>query len=85
MYQRKKNMKIQDLNKLGIKNNDDINSKFLSTDLEKLSVNCKIYKGDFYLDTFNYILISPSGIDCVTSTDFNYLYCIALLIFFCDE
>ena len=54
-------MKIKDLNKSDLGNNKDISLKFLSTDLEKLSFNCKIYKGDFYLDTFNYFPITKDN------------------------
>ena len=51
-------MQIKNLNKFDIENNENIDSKFLSTELEKISKNCKFYKGDFYLDSFNYFPIT---------------------------
>ena len=54
-------MGINNLNILDIENNEDINTKFLSTHLEKFSSNCKIYTGDFYLDSFNYFPITKDN------------------------
>ena len=47
-------MKIKNLNELSIVNDENINSKFLSIDLKKFALNCKIYKGDFFLDSLKY-------------------------------
>ena len=48
-----KNLKSIDINK-----NNKIKKKFLNADFKKLNLNCNIYKGSFYIDTFNYFLIS---------------------------
>ena len=54
-------MKIKNLNDLSIVNDENINSKFLSIDLKKFALNCKIYKGDFFLDSFNYFPITKDN------------------------
>ena len=51
-------MQIKNLNKFDIENNENIDSKFLSTEYEKIIKKCKFYKGDFYLDSFNYFPIT---------------------------
>lgn len=54
-------MKIKDLNEIEIIKSKSINSKFLTVNLEKLNTNCKIFKGDFYLDTYNYFPITEQN------------------------
>ena len=51
-------MQIKNMEKSDIENNEDLNSKFLSTEFEKIIKKCKFYKGDFYLDSFNYFPIT---------------------------
>ena len=51
-------MEIRNLNEMEIISYEHIKSEFLSTNFEKLALNCKIYKGDFYLDSFNYFPIT---------------------------
>ena len=51
-------MEIRNLNEMDVISHEHVNSEFLSTDFEKLALNCKIYKGDFYLDSFNYFPIT---------------------------
>ena len=51
-------MKINDLKPFDIINNNILNSNFLSIDHNKLKLNCKIYKGDFYSDSYNYFPIT---------------------------
>ena len=54
-------MKIKDLNILDIKNNKNVNTKFLAAAYEKLDLKCNIYKGDFFLDSFNYFPITKDN------------------------
>ena len=51
-------MENRNLNEMDVISHEHVNSEFLSTDFEKLALNCKIYKGDFYLDSFNYFPIT---------------------------
>jgi hypothetical protein len=51
-------MKIKELTKLDIKNNPDVHSRFLTASIKTVLPNYKIYKGDFYLDSFNYFPIT---------------------------
>ena len=51
-------MVIKNLNKSDIINNKNLNLEFLSANLEKLNLQCKLYKGDFYLDSFHYFPIT---------------------------
>ena len=41
-----------------IKNNKKLQSSFLNAEFKELNLNCNIYKGNFYLDSFNYFLIN---------------------------
>lgn len=54
-------MKIKNLKNSDIIKNKTLNSKFLSANLEKLKINCKIYKGDFYVDSFNFFPITTEN------------------------
>ena len=54
-------MVVENLSESQIINDDEINFRFLSTYLEKLKIACKIYKGNFYLDSFNYFPISEEN------------------------
>ena len=49
---------IKNLDEKNIINNKKINLKFLSVNSKELSLNCKIYRGNFYLDSFNYFPIT---------------------------
>ena len=49
---------LENFNTLDIKNNKHIFKNFLNADYKDLKINCNIYKGNFYLDTFNYFLIN---------------------------
>ena len=43
-----------------IKNNNEINSRFINANIEKLNITCNIYKGNFYADSFNYFPINEN-------------------------
>ncbi len=43
-----------------IKNKNELINNFLSASFKKLNLNCNIYNGDFYLDSFNYYTIDKS-------------------------
>ncbi len=49
-----------------IKSNKDIQKNFLKAEFRDLDLNCNIYKGNFYLDSFNYFLITNN---CKTFKD----------------
>ena len=49
---------IKNLDEKNIIKNKSINLKFLSVSSKELSLNCKIYRGNFYLDSFNYFPIT---------------------------
>ncbi len=49
---------LKNLKSIEINKNNKIKKKFLNADFKKLNLNCNIYKGNFYIDTFNYFLIS---------------------------
>ena len=51
-------MKIKNLSNLDIIKNENVSTRFLSVNLEKIVRNYKIYKGEFYLDSFNYFPIT---------------------------
>ena len=51
-------MKIKNLNKLDIINDENLSSRFLSVSYKRFAFNYEIYKGDFCLDTFNYFPIT---------------------------
>ena len=61
-------MKIKNLRRIDVKNNKNVNSSFLSVNLDNIKINCKIYKGNFFADSFSYFPIT---------TDYNtfqYMY-----------
>ncbi len=49
---------IKNISSQEIKDNKKIQSKFLNANFKELNLNCNIYKGNFYLDSFNYFLIN---------------------------
>ena len=51
-------MVIKNLREKDITNDSIINSSFLSIYQNKLKLNCKIYKGNFYSDSFNFFPIT---------------------------
>ena len=51
-------MVIQNLLKKDINSDPAISSKFLSINNDRLKLNCKIYKGNFYSDSFNFFPIT---------------------------
>ena len=54
-------MVIKNLREKDITNDSMINSSFLSIYHNKLKLNCKIYKGNFYSDSFNFFPITPDN------------------------
>ena len=58
-------MVIQNLREKDINKDSVINSSFLSIYHNKLKLNCKIYKGNFYSDSFHFFPI--------THDDFSFL------------
>ena len=56
-----KRMIIKNLNEQDIIKNEKINSLFLSVLNKNLQINCKILKGDFYLDSFNYFPLTEEN------------------------
>ncbi len=55
-------MAIKNLREADITNNPAINSNFLSISRDKIKLNCKIYKGDFYSDSFNCFPITTDNL-----------------------
>ena len=51
-----------------IKKDKSVSHNFLNADFKEINVNCNLYKGNFYLDTFNYFLINEEFIT------FDHLY-----------
>ncbi len=49
---------LQDCSTDNIKKNKKLNKNFLNAEFKNLNINCNIYNGTFYLDSFNYFLIS---------------------------
>ena len=49
---------LQNFTNKEIITNEKINNNFLKANLNSLNLNCNIYKGNFYLDSFNYFLIN---------------------------
>ena len=41
-----------------IKNDTKLKNSFLNADLKELNLNCNIYRGNFYLDSYNYFVIN---------------------------
>ena len=54
-------MKIKDLTTQEIFNKKNINSKFLSVFNDKLQINCKVLKSNFFLDSFNFFPITEDN------------------------
>jgi len=54
-------MVIQNLQEKNITKDSDVNLNFLSIYHNKLKLNCKIYKGNFYSDSFNFFPITPDN------------------------
>ena len=44
-----------------IKNDKILQKSFLNAEFKKLSINCNIFKGNFFLDSFNYFLINEDN------------------------
>ena len=44
-----------------IKNDKILQKSFLNAEFKKLKINCNIFKGNFFLDSFNYFLISEDN------------------------
>tara|TARA_B100000575_G_scaffold38675_1_gene26384 strand:- start:1703 stop:2731 length:1029 start_codon:yes stop_codon:yes gene_type:complete len=44
-----------------IKNDTKLKNSFLNVQINKLNINCNVYKGNFYLDSFNYFLINEDN------------------------
>ena len=49
---------ITDKNSFDILNDEKLNKSFLSATLNDIDIKCKIYKGNFYADSFNYFPIT---------------------------
>ena len=44
-----------------IKNDKILQKSFLNAEFKKLNINCNIFKGNFFLDSFNYFLINEDN------------------------
>ena len=51
---------ITNKNSFDILNDERLNKSFLSATLNDLDISCKIYKGIFYADSFNYFPITEN-------------------------
>ena len=49
---------IENISLSDLKNNKDLNKYFFTAKLENINQNCNYYKGNFYLDSFNYYPIT---------------------------
>ena len=49
---------IENISLSDLENNQDINKYFLTAKLENINQSCTYYKGNFYLDSFNYYPIT---------------------------
>ena len=49
---------ITNKNSFDILNDEKLNKSFLSATLNDINIKCKIYKGNFYADSFNYFPIT---------------------------
>ena len=49
---------LQDIKRDTIVKNETLNKLFLSAILKDINEECKILKGDFYLDSFNYFPVT---------------------------
>ena len=52
---------IKNFNSSDIINSKELNKNFINANSKELKINCNIYNGNFYLDTFNYFVIDESG------------------------
>ena len=51
---------IKNFNSSDIINSKELNKNFINANSKELKINCNIYNGNFYLDTFNYFVIDES-------------------------
>ena len=51
---------LQDIKKDTIKKNKTLNTLFISAIMKDINEECKILKGDFYLDSFNYFPVTTN-------------------------
>jgi len=51
---------ITNKNSFDILNDESLNKSFLNATLKDLNINCKIYKGNFFSDSFNYFPITEN-------------------------
>tara|TARA_Y100001970_G_C14219887_1_gene852014 strand:+ start:526 stop:1584 length:1059 start_codon:yes stop_codon:yes gene_type:complete len=49
---------IENISLANLENNNDLNKLFLTAKLENINQSCTYFKGDFYLDSFNYYPIT---------------------------
>ena len=49
---------LHDYKSIEIKKNKDLKNNFLFADFKEHKLSCNIYKGNFYLDSYNYFLIN---------------------------
>ena len=49
---------LQNLSSSEIKNDINLSKNFLNAEFKELNINCNIYNGKFYLDSFNYFIIN---------------------------
>ena len=49
---------LQNFKSSEIKKNNKLTKNFLNAEFKELNINCNIYKGEFYLDSFNYFIIN---------------------------
>tara|TARA_B100000575_G_scaffold259942_1_gene232538 strand:- start:1641 stop:2669 length:1029 start_codon:yes stop_codon:yes gene_type:complete len=49
---------LQNYSSLKIKSDKEITKSFSNAEFKKLNINCNIYNGNFYLDSFNYFIIN---------------------------
>ena len=49
---------LQNLKSNEIKNDNKLNKCFLNAKFKELNINCNIFNGEFYLDSFNYFIIN---------------------------
>ena len=52
---------LKNISSSDIKNNIKLQEAFLHASFKELKINCNIYKGNFYLDSFNYFLINEEN------------------------
>ena len=49
---------IENINLLELDKNKDLNSRFLTAKIEGINESCAFYKGNFFLDSYNYYPIT---------------------------